>query len=222
MKSLLRLFAIAILAVGLSYAVTKSRHLERKTPFPQDEAAARAMRDQQTAALPKVDNSEKFLPRREGVITAVMTIRNRGDLVIELYPAEAPATVKHIVELINSGYYNGLQVANYVAGELFVTGGSVNRLKNVPPPPNEKVLRAVRVPVEKNTLKNVTGALALAVDKDPKSKSTAKFGGTRFFVNLRPNHPLDALYPVFGKVISGIEVAKKMAVGDVVDRFVVR
>jgi cyclophilin family peptidyl-prolyl cis-trans isomerase len=213
MKSMLTVLVIVIAAFVVSLALSPKRRI---TPAPQEEAAARQMAAAQQSSLPKVDTSETFAPNRIGVVTATMAVKGRGDMTIELYPAEAPKAVAAITKLIEAGYYNGLEIKNYAAGAFFVTGGAKNRVKGYPVPPNEAELVATKIPHEKNGLKNVTGSLALVIEK---KKSI--YGDPRFFVNLKPNHEMDADLPVFGKIVKGIEVAKKMQVGDVIDRFAI-
>jgi peptidyl-prolyl cis-trans isomerase B (cyclophilin B) len=216
MKSILTILAIAVLAIVLSYALSSTRGHGRIMPAPQDEIARKQMEDAKNSALPKVDMSETFAPNRTGVITATMTIKGRGDMTIELYPAEAPKAVAAITKLINAGYYNGLEIKSYAAGLFFLTGSPKYRVKGYPVPPNVAELKDIKIPHEKNGLKNVTGSLALAIEK-----SKSDFGGPRFFVNLKPNHPMDPDLPVFGKVVKNVEIAKAMKVGDVIDRFAI-
>src|SRR5690349_2251872 len=40
--------------------------------------------------------------------TVEMTIANRGKVVIELFPKEAPKTVAHFLDLVNHKFYNGI------------------------------------------------------------------------------------------------------------------
>ena len=131
---------------------------------------------------------------------------NHGDLVIELFEQESPVTVKNFLEYVRSGFYNGTLFHRVIPGFMIQGGGfdqSFNQKPTQSPIKNEAA----------NQLKNVRGTLAMARTQVVDSATC------QFFINLVDNDFLDYKAPlpqyygycVFGKVVSGMEVADKIA-----------
>jgi cyclophilin family peptidyl-prolyl cis-trans isomerase len=127
-----------------------------------------------------------------------------GEIVAELFPASAPKTVANFVNLANAGFFNGLVWHRIVRGFVIQTGdpltknGGGERRRWGTGGSNQ------RVPLEISSLRNDTGTLGMARSQDPNS------GSSQFYVNLADNEFLNGQYTVFGKVISGLEAAKKI------------
>ena len=131
-----------------------------------------------------------------------------GCIEVQLYPSAAPKTVANFVNLSQTGFYNNLVWHRIVKGFVIQTGD-----------PNTKNGGGNRslwgtggsgktVPLEINsTLHNDYGYLGMARSTDPNS------GSSQFYINLANNTSLNGQYTVFGKVISGIDVA--LAIGKV-------
>lgn len=120
-----------------------------------------------------------------------------GRIDIELYPAKAPQTVRNFLELVDSGFYEGLIFHRVIAGFMIQAGG-FDADMNYREPPGTVVNESF------NGLSNVAGALAMARTSDPDS------AGAQFFINVQDNARLDAApgqpgYAVFGKVVAGME-----------------
>jgi len=128
---------------------------------------------------------------------------NMGTMVIELYPDRAPETVKNFQQYVQSGFYNGTVFHRVIPGFMIQGGGFTADLQHKPP----------REPIRNeasNGLKNVVGSIAMARTSDPHSATS------QFFINVVDNPMLDYRegnpgYAVFGKVISGMDVAEKIA-----------
>jgi cyclophilin family peptidyl-prolyl cis-trans isomerase len=122
-----------------------------------------------------------------------------GVIRYKFYSNDAPKTVARIVELIKAGFYNGLTFHRVLPG--FVaqggdpngngTGGSGQRLK-----------------AEFNERRHVEGAVAMARANDPDSADS------QFYITLAPQPHLDRNYTVFGQVVEGMDVVRKLQVGD--------
>jgi peptidyl-prolyl cis-trans isomerase A (cyclophilin A) len=128
---------------------------------------------------------------------------NAGDIRLELYPAKAPKTVENFLRYVHEGHYNGTIFHRVIPG-FMVQGGGMT------PSMAQKPTRAP-VPIEsKNGLKNQTGSVAMARTSDPNSATA------QFFINVNNNDFLDYPgqdghgYTVFGKVVSGMDVVKKI------------
>src|SRR2546428_10917804 len=131
-----------------------------------------------------------------------------GCIEVQLYPSAAPKTVANFVNLSRTGFYNNLVWHRIVAGFVIQTGDPNTR--------NGGGNRSLwgtggsgkTVPLEINsTLHNDYGSLGMARSTDPNS------GSSQFYINLANNTSLNGQYTVFGKVISGIDVA--LAIGKV-------
>jgi cyclophilin family peptidyl-prolyl cis-trans isomerase len=131
---------------------------------------------------------------------------SQGDVVIELYPDKAPKTVENFLDYAKSGFYNGTVFHRVIDGFMIQGGGFDLSL-------NQKPTRAPIRNEADNGLKNTLYTVAMARKPDPHSASA------QFFINVADNGFLDHAAPtfdgwgycVFGKVVKGQEVVKKIA-----------
>jgi cyclophilin family peptidyl-prolyl cis-trans isomerase len=232
MKSILIVLGICIVAVALSMLLQQSKDL---TPRPQDRAFEKQQAEQKALEQKAAEERKKqssvlkpFNPPREGVITAVLTVENRGDITVEFYPKTAPKTVAHIVNLIKSKFYDGILVHRVVEGFVVQAGDPKTRQfrkEQLAGKSDEEVAAmglgtggsGESVPFETSPLPNIPGAMAMALSA-PRSDT----GDSQWFINLAANNPLDGDYCVFGKVIQGMDVVEKIQQGDTIASFVIR
>lgn len=130
-----------------------------------------------------------------------------GVIKLELVTKEAPRTVTHFLELVDSGFYDGLVFHRVIEGFMIQTGGYTPGLK----------LREDETTVANesgNALSNARGTVAMARTNDPHSANS------QFFINVVDNQRLDPQkdavngrwgYTVFGYVIEGMDVVDKIA-----------
>ncbi|MCA8336896.1 peptidylprolyl isomerase [Burkholderia multivorans] len=128
---------------------------------------------------------------------------SQGDIRVELYPEKAPKTVANFLDYVKAGQYNGTIFHRVIKGFMIQGGGYKANF-------DEKPTRAP-IPLEsRNGLKNLTGTIAMARTSDPNSATA------QFFINTVDNSGLDYPnpdgngYAVFGKVVSGLDVVKKI------------
>jgi len=131
---------------------------------------------------------------------------NQGEIVFELYPEKAPRTVANFLHYVNSGHYKGT-IFHRAVSKFVVQGGGytadLQPKETLDPIPNEAA----------NGLRNEPGALAMARAYEPDSATS------QFYINLDDNKYLNYRTPdpkyigycVFGKVVKGMDVAKKIA-----------
>jgi peptidyl-prolyl cis-trans isomerase B (cyclophilin B) len=130
----------------------------------------------------------------------------KGDIVVSLAASSAPQTVNNFVFLAQQGFYDGLtfhRVENQ-AGFALIQGGD--------PAGTGRGGPGYTLPAEIG-LSHKVGAIAMARLGDqanPKRDSS----GSQFYVCLVPITQLDGAYTVFGYVVQGLDVAKKIAKGD--------
>jgi peptidyl-prolyl cis-trans isomerase A (cyclophilin A) len=129
-----------------------------------------------------------------------------GDLVMELQPARAPASVSNLLAYVEDGYYGGTLFHRVVSGFVVQGGGYTPGLVYKEPSYDP-------IPLESaNGLSNVRGSVAMARTSQPDSATS------QFYVNLVDNRAsLDAAgsqppgYAVFGTVVSGMQVVDALA-----------
>jgi len=128
----------------------------------------------------------------------VLMKTTKGDMVLELYQADAPGTVKNFLDLINKGFYNGLSFHRVIAN--FMIQGGCPRGDGTGGP-------GYKIKCEINPNKHVRGTLSMAhAGKDT--------GGSQFFICHSPQSHLDGVHTVFGRVIEGLEVVDAIRGGD--------
>ena len=131
--------------------------------------------------------------------TRVVMKTSMGEIHLELYPDQAPATVENFLEYANSGFYDGT-VFHRVISHFMIQGGGfttdMQKKGTRDPIPNES----------NNGLSNRRGTIAMARLPQPHSATA------QFFINVQNNMNLDYKggnewgYAVFGKVTEGLDV----------------
>ena len=141
-----------------------------------------------------------------------MMIENRGRVVMELYPDKAPKTVAHVLNLVRSGFYNGLlfhKVENSPRPFVVMTGDPLSKTLPLTDARMGTGGSGTKVPFEKNSLAFTNGTLGLSRDKDDVNS-----GDSQFFITLGPQPFLEGTYVAFGRVIQGLEILKTIRLGD--------
>ena len=126
-----------------------------------------------------------------------------GNIVLELYPEKAPASVANFLQYVKSGQYNGTIFHRVIEGFMIQGGGFDQNMREKP----------TRAPIKNeagNGLKNTMYTIAMARTQEPHSATA------QFFINTANNSALDYPsrdgwgYAVFGKVIEGNAVVDKI------------
>jgi len=125
----------------------------------------------------------------------------KGDIRVELFPAEAPITVANFVNLSTRGYYNGLKFHRVIAN-FMVQGGDPTGTGMGGPGYN---FGDEFSPLRRH---DSAGVLSMA-------NSGPGTNGSQFFITHGPTPHLDGKHSVFGKVSSGQEVVDAIAQNDV-------
>ncbi len=139
--------------------------------------------------------------------TQVEIQTSQGSFVVELYPDKAPKTVANFLQYVNSDFYKGT-IFHRVINNFMIQGGGFTRDLT------EKPTNAPITNEANNGLLNELGTIAMARTNDPDSATS------QFFINLTNNQFLNYSSPtpelmgycVFGKVISGLDVVKKIGI----------
>lgn len=128
-----------------------------------------------------------------------------GTIVLELFPENAPNTVKNFLQYVQDGFYNGTIFHRVIADFMIQGGGFTADMQQ----------KKTRDPIKHeggNGLKNQVGYIAMARTADPHSATS------QFFINVVDNQMLDFRgpgpqeigYTVFGRVVKGLDVVNKI------------
>ena len=146
------------------------------------------------------------LPALAGRTQRATIQTRRGDIVLELFGADAPITVWNFMNLARSGYYRGTGfhrvVPNFVAQD-----GDPRGDGNGGP--------GYSIRDEMNPRRYDRGALGMAL-------SGPDTGGSQYFIAHSPQPHLDGHYTVFGRVVRGYAVLDSLVQGDRVLRVTVQ
>lgn len=133
--------------------------------------------------------------------TATFTT-NRGAIVCELYPREAPATVNNFVFLASEGFYNGTKF-HRVIKDFMVQGGDPTATGSGGP----GYRFADETDPRKNPHKHQVGSLSMA-------NAGPNTNGSQFFITHVVTDWLDGKHTVFGQVKSGQDIVNSTKQGD--------
>ena len=136
-----------------------------------------------------------------GIHHADISIRDYGDIKVELDADTAPITVTNFVKLAQEGFYDGLTFWRIMDGFMMQggdpkgngTGGSGETIKG------EFSSNGV-----KNDISHVRGVISMARANDPDS------GSSQFFIVHEDSTFLDGDYAAFGKVTEGMDIVDEI------------
>ncbi|MHC5060745.1 MAG: peptidylprolyl isomerase [Planctomycetota bacterium] len=134
---------------------------------------------------------------------------NFGDIVIDLYPEQAPITVDNFTGYVEDGFYDGLifhRVATdpFTGNPFVIQAGAYDADLNYKEPTSNPIVNE-----SNNGLSNAQYTIAMARTSVPDSATS------QFYINTSDNQFLDYHfnndpcnfgYAVFGEVVSGMEV----------------
>lgn len=134
----------------------------------------------------------------------------KGNIVIDLYPQDAPKTVNNFVFLARDGFYNGLTFHRYEPGFVIQGGDPLGDGRGGPGydiPPEIKRTHPV-------------GAVATARLGGP--PETTPSSGSQFYIALQPLPQLDGSYTVFGQATAdSMNVVNQIRAGDVINQITI-
>jgi len=131
----------------------------------------------------------------------VLIETSKGNITVEVFPAQAPQSAGNFLNYAKTGFYDGLVFHRVIPGFMIQTGGMTadmaEKPKNAP----------IRNEAD-NGLKNLRGTLAMARTAEPHSASSQFFINVKdnAFLNHRGQTPQGWGYAVFGQVVDGMDV----------------
>ena len=133
----------------------------------------------------------------------VLVDTTKGEFLVELFADKAPQTVVNFLTYVDDNFYIGTLFHRVIQGFMIQGGGLDNMMREKP----------VKAPIANEAgpdLRNLAGTIAMARTADPHSATA------QFFINTVDNPDLDYQdadnigYCVFGQVIDGLDVVKKI------------
>ena len=132
----------------------------------------------------------------------LITVKNYGNIKVELDADTAPITVTNFINLVNDNFYDGLTFHRIMEG-FMIQGGGYNI------DGSEKDAHTIKGEFLQNGIVNnishKRGVISMARSNDYNS------GSSQFFIMHQDNISLDGRYAAFGYVISGMDVVDKIA-----------
>lgn len=159
--------------------------------------AAKESADNSNAA-----NNQNFNMQNAQANQTVVLKTNFGDIVLELFSADAPKTVENFIKLSKSEFYNGTKFHRVIKG-FMIQGGDPNS-KDDDWSDDGMGGPGYKFEDEINSHKLVRGVLAMA-------NAGANTNGSQFFIVTTEATPhLDGRHTAFGKVLSGMDIVDKI------------
>lgn len=182
-------------------------------------------------AAPVRKGKKKMAKEYDPVRTQATLQTDMGDITIKFFPDKAPHHVQNFIELASEGVYDGVLFHRVIPGFMIQTGDPLTK--------DPKIARELmgtgsytvaagakkqevgfvynsviaggktgtvrNVKAEFNDVSHKRGIVSMARANDPNSASS------QFFVVVKDSTFLDHQYTAFGEVVSGMEVADKIA-----------
>ena len=153
--------------------------------------------DAQMAGTTVIDTSQQLT----GTHHAAITVKDYGEIDVELDADTAPITVTNFVKLVQDNFYDGLTFHRIIDGFMIQggdpngdgTGGAEDTIKG------EFSSNGV-----KNDISHVRGTISMARSTDPDSASS------QFFIVQSDSTHLDGDYAAFGHVTSGMDIVDQI------------
>lgn len=149
---------------------------------------------------------------------------SKGTFEMELYPADAPKSVAHILTLVRRNFYRGQRVHRYVAGFVVQFGDQQSRdMTKKDRWGQQGSGRPIGVAEISPKRPHKLGAVGLAHSGDPKGADSQIYfclnGPARY---QPPNAALNGSYAVIGQVTSGMDVVQKLRELDIIKQVTVK
>jgi len=154
--------------------------------------------------LSQVAFAVKDKPKEEKPMTGRVVVieTNKGTIKFALYEKDAPITTKNFIELVDKKFYDGLKFHRVEPGFVIQGGDPLGTGMGSSD-------KKIKLEVSPKLKHDAAGVVAMARSQNPDSASC------QFYITLGPASFLDMNYAVFGRVTEGLDVVKKIEVGDV-------
>jgi peptidyl-prolyl cis-trans isomerase B (cyclophilin B) len=168
--------------------------------------AAVALAGTASAQATKKEKKKMKSGPRDYASTLATLQTDMGDITIKFFYDKAPKHVENFVDLASKFFYDGTMFHRVIPG-FMIQGGDPNTKKPEDPthPYGTGGNGDNRVKAEFNDVSHKRGVVSMARSSDPNSASS------QFFIVVKDSTFLDGQYSAFGEVVSGMDVADKIA-----------
>ena len=206
----------ALLALALSGCSAEPGDTDAGAGTPPAESQSAPTGQEEPAAVYEEDPMLHVSTTEVTGTERATMVTSKGTIVLEFFADDAPNHVASFIELIESGFYDGVKFHRVIPG--FVAQGGDPITRDLTP---EQVITGGggigtggpgwNQKAEFNSRKHETGTLAMARSQHPDS------AGSQFYICLAPQPSLDGQYTVFGQVVEGMDVVQALTVGDTIE-----
>ena len=153
------------------------------------------------AAFAAVGTQTAHKKHKEGEMTnmanpVAVIETNIGIIELELFADKAPKTAQNFIDLAQKGFYDGV-IFHRVIDDFMIQGGDPTGTGRGGPG------YTIEDEFDDDLTHNAAGILSMA-------NAGPNTGGSQFFITLKKTPWLDGKHAVFGKVISGMDVVRKI------------
>lgn len=204
----------------------------KKTAAPAVDVAATPSANAQPSSIfgltPTPSPSSNFILPDKYKQKALATIEtDKGNIKLELFPVAAPKTVANFVNLAEQGFYDGLTFHRVVPGFVIQGGDPQGNGSGGPGYKFEDEINPWSLELDEETIKAYE-TQGYQYDKNLKShkieagvlvmaNAGPNTNGSQFFIVTDAAQPhLDGKHTVFGRVVEGMNVVKKIQIGDII------
>jgi cyclophilin family peptidyl-prolyl cis-trans isomerase len=154
----------------------------------------------------------------KAALPVVVFDTSKGSFEVELYPAEAPKSVEHILALVRRNFYNGLRVHRFVEGFVVQFGDpqtrDMTKKANWGSGGSGRTIGVAEISPKRP---HKLGAVALAYA----SRGGPTSADSQLYICL--NGParygaIEGQYAVIGQVVSGMDVVQQLRELDIIKR----
>jgi cyclophilin family peptidyl-prolyl cis-trans isomerase len=140
--------------------------------------------------------------------TVLLTMDKGGEIVLELWPQDAPKHVENFVKLVNDKFYDGQRVHRVEPNFVVQFGDPQSKTLPVDDPRMGSGGPGYTIKAEFNKRPFERGVLGMARTDDPNS------AGSQVYLMLGAAPFLNGKYTAFGRVVTGMGVVDQIRVGD--------
>ena len=162
--------------------------------------------------------SSPVFAQTAGPVIVVET--SKGTFEFETYPADAPKTVAHVVELVKRGFYDGQRVHRALPGFLVQWGDPRSKDLSLEPEWGHGQNASSGNPIGAAEIQrkhlHTRGAVAMAHQGNP------ALADSQMYVTLANRPDLNNRYTVFGHVTQGDDVPARLERGDLIVKMSVK
>lgn len=214
---------LAILAAVLLPALSVSLQAQSQEKPAESPAPAAQTESKPAVAAPNLRKASSAAQTAQAALTpeqkaaleevhkvAVMSVKFAGDvhqIIFKLEEEKAPRTVANFIQNVEKGTYKGLAFHRTIPDYLVQTGDPASRSND-----NRDqwgLTEEYTIPGE-FSLPHTTGSVAMARRSD-KVNPDRKSNGTQFYFAVGNLSALNGQYSVFGQVVAGLDVLKRIS-----------